>query len=261
MPSPILSVQNLRVLRSKQEILHGISFSIEAGDFVAIVGKNGAGKTTLLKSLCRILPVDSGDIEIRSRSLTGYKQRELARHLSYLPQADGQVPPVSVGEYVLMGRYPYLSPFASLSAADLAAAQTAMERAGVAHLAARNLKTLSGGERQKALIAAALAQGAEILLLDEPGSFLDPKHQVDVYTTLQHLNQAGVTVVMVTHDLNSAARYANSILALKEGEVAYAGSREAFILDSVLEQVFDVSFQVIPVPGSDASLVLPEARP
>ena len=260
MSQPILNVDKLSFSRGPREILSDVSFEVRAGDFTSIVGKNGAGKTTLLKCLCRILKVNSGSIQVLSRELTSYTQKELARHLSYLPQSDHRVPPFSVWEYVTMGRYPHLSPFASVSQDDKRAVEEAMARVGVTHLAKRNLENLSGGERQKVLIGACLAQGAEILLLDEPCSFLDPKHQVEVFETLNQLNHEGVTVVMVSHDLNGTARYAKSVIAMKNGRIAFTGDRADFITAATLESVFDVPFDVIPRPNSDRSFVLPVGK-
>jgi iron complex transport system ATP-binding protein len=260
MSEAALDVHELCFRRGRQDVLLEVTLSVTAGDFVSIVGPNGVGKTTLLKCLMRILTPSSGRVTVLGKELPAYHQRELARHMSYLPQSDHRVPPFTVYEYVMLGRYPHLSPFSRISAADEAVVQTVMDRIGVSAWKDRDLHSLSGGERQKVLIAAALAQGAEILLLDEPASFLDPKHQQEVFRTLGQLNADGVTIVMVTHDINSAALHSRSIVALQHGTVEFSGASEAFMQADVLRRVFDIDARFVDHPQNGRRLLIPEGH-
>jgi iron complex transport system ATP-binding protein len=192
--------------------------------------------------------------------LEAYKQRELAQLVSYVPQTDGRPFPFTVKEFVTMGRYPYLSPFSALSKKDRAAVNQVLALTGIERFSERHLDTLSGGERQKVFIAGALAQGAGLLLLDEPATFLDYRHQVEVHDILHQVNrEKGVTVVMVTHDINSALRHSESVMALKEGSVAYDGPTKGIAENGVLEDLYDTAFFVTRHPAMDSPIILPKA--
>ena len=176
-------------------ILKDVSFTVGEGHYISVIGPNGAGKTSLIRCIIRLARARSGRIAIFGKPLSDYSQRDLAKVLSYVPQADTGYYPFSVYEFVLMGRYPHLSPFSSVGPADRAKVDEALELAGASAFADRSIGTLSGGERQNVFIAAALAQGARILLLDEPTTFLDYGHQVDVLALLKRLNQdEGITI-------------------------------------------------------------------
>jgi iron complex transport system ATP-binding protein len=253
-----ISIRNLTCRLGGRAVLDGVSLDIPIGGSVAILGPNGAGKTTLLKCIARIVRPASGAVEILGRPAAAYAQRELARVLSYVPQADARYLPFRVSEFVLLGRYPHLSPFSSLTPEDRRAADAAMDRTGTREFADRPIDTLSGGERQRVFIAAALAQGARILLLDEPATFLDYKHQVEVVDLLRGLNRdEGVTLVSVTHDANDAALLGEHAVALKAGRVHFAGAVSALLAEGVLESVFDTPFDRIAAP---AGHVLVRAR-
>ncbi|OHB70595.1 MAG: ABC transporter ATP-binding protein, partial [Planctomycetes bacterium RBG_13_63_9] len=208
----VIRVRDFSFRMGRKEILRDVSFDVCEGEYLAIVGPNGAGKTTLVKCLDRILVGGTGRIEICGRPLAAYRRRELARLISYVPQADGRVFPFPVEQFVLMGRYPYLTPFSAVSKEDRAVVRRAMQQTGTSEFADRLLGTLSGGERQKVFIAAALAQEAQILLLDEPTTFLDYRHQAEIIELLARINRsAGVTVLAVTHDVNQAALQSDRI--------------------------------------------------
>lgn len=254
-----VAVRGFSFRLGKKEILRDVSFDVRAGQYVSIVGPNGAGKTTLLKCLDRILTGGTGRIEVFGRPLDGYGQKELARRLSYVPQADGRVFPFTVEQFVLMGRYPYLSPFSTVSHDDREAVRRAMEQTGTSGLAQRILDTLSGGERQKVYIAAALAQGADVLLLDEPTTFLDYRHQAEVRELLATANrQGGVTVVAVTHDVNRAVLESDRIVALREGQVVFAGSPAEIMQVDVLESIYGVQVLLADHPGAAIPMIVPE---
>ena len=256
MSSPAIKVRDLRFSVGSSVILDKVSFSVDAGDYVSIIGPNGAGKTSLIKCLNRINRIASGEITIFGKPLGKYPQRELAKHVSYVPQAAGNDFPFSVREFVLMGRYPHLSPFSSVGPRDKQKVQEVLRLTAIEDFADRPIRTLSGGEAQKVLIAAALAQGASVLLLDEPTTFLDYRHQVDVMGLLRRLNKdEGVTIVSVTHDVNAAVFAGDQVIALKNGAVAFDGSPDALLNENVLDSVYDTSFRIAHLEGQDAPIV------
>ena len=243
----------------EKQILQEISFQVAEGEYLSIIGPNGAGKTTLLKCLIGIYTVGQGGIRWFGRPLEEYRRRQLARRISYVPQADGRLPPFTVEEFVLLGRYPYLSPFTTIRPWDRQAAQEAMEATQVADLADRLLETLSGGERQKVFLAAALAQGADVLLLDEPTTFLDYHHQAEIRALLRRLNAAGRTILAVTHDVNPAALDSQRILALREGRIAFCGPPEHLMQPEVLRNIYSAELLLMPHPSTGQPIIVPTA--
>lgn len=242
-----------------KSILNRVSFSVERGEYLGIIGPNGAGKTTLLKCLMRINVGGQGAVRIAGRPLVDCSQKELARYLSYVPQADGRLFPFTAREFVMMGRYPHLSPFSSVSSKDDKEVDEALQVTGMSDFADRAVGTLSGGERQKLFVAAAVAQGSDVILLDEPTAFLDPKHQAEIEGMLRRLNKdGGVTLVTVTHDVNSAALQCDKVLALKAGRVAHHGPAAGIMDNSVLQPVFDKEFVFATHPHRNVPVVVPD---
>ncbi|MBW2623246.1 MAG: ABC transporter ATP-binding protein [Deltaproteobacteria bacterium] len=259
MKEVLIKIEDYSYRLGKVEILKNISLTVREGEYVSVVGPNGAGKTTLLKCLNRIYTGGKGAIEVAGRPLRAYSQRELARIMSYVPQVNGGVLPFSVYEFVLMGRYPYLGPFSSTRPEDKDAVDLALDMTGLAGLEDRFLDSLSGGERQKVFIAAALAQGTKLLLLDEPATFLDPRHQVEINLILKKVNrESGVTIITVTHDINTAFSWSEKILALKDGEVAFCGPASEIIDKKILAEIYGISFRLVEQPDSETPLVMPE---
>ncbi len=255
----ILEIDKFSFQIGSKEILRDVSFSVRQGEYLSIVGPNGAGKTTLLKCLDRIYRGGTGKITVFDQPLESYRQRDLARRLSYVPQADGRVFPFTVEQFVLMGRYPYLNPFSSVGHEDMEAVQQVMERTGVDEFAHRKLDTLSGGERQKVYIAAALAQGAEVLLLDEPTTFLDYRHQAEVRDLLAEVNRnSGVTVVAVTHDVNRAAMDSHRVVALSDGSVVFDGTPSEIMQPEVLQRIYGTSFLLVGHPQGEVPIIAPQ---
>ena len=260
MDNTIIEIVNFSFYIDDKEILKNISFTVGEGEYISIVGPNGAGKTTLIKSLARIYNGGDGDIRIAGKPVGRYRQKELAQLVSYVPQADGRIFPFTVYEFVMMGRYPYLSPFSSPDEEDEHAVHDALDITDTSAFSERLLGTLSGGERQKVFIAAALAQGAKILLLDEPTTFLDPRHEADVYRLLARANrERSVTIVSVTHDFNNAVMTSQRVLALKDGAVAFWGRAEELMNNEVLQRIYEKSFLFVKHPRTGKNIVAPEA--
>jgi iron complex transport system ATP-binding protein len=253
-----VAVERLTVSFGEAEILHDVSLTVGEGEFLTVIGPNGAGKSTLLRCLDGILTPSSGCVLLDGRSVEDYGRRELARTVSYVPQPDAGPVDYTVRSFVEMGRYPHIGAWAALTKADAAAVADAMELTGVADLADRSMSSLSGGERQRASIAAALAQGGSILLLDEPTSFLDFRHQVQILDLLDRLHlENGLTIVAVTHDLNSTVAASDSVLALKEGRVAATGEPAELLNTEALAAIYEADFRLIEGGHRGLPLVLP----
>ena len=241
MPTAI-QTENLTLKLGDISILRGVSFSIETGEYISFIGPNGAGKTTLMRCLLGMYPYE-GTITIDGKECAETPPKELAKTISYVPQTHDMEFPLSVFDFVMMGRYPYLSPLSPAQKKDIDAVEQAMEMTGILPFRNRLLRTLSGGERQKIYIAAALAQETPVILLDEPATFLDWKHQAEVMQLLKKINrECGTTIVAVNHDLNSAAHWSDRIIALKEGRILLNGSPQEIIQPGPLQELFETTF-------------------
>ncbi len=257
----MLQVRDFSFAFNGKPVLHAISFALVKGGFLSVIGPNGAGKSTLLKSLLRLHEGghSSGEILVKGRRLSSYSQRELAKIISYVPQAGGWIPPFTVEEFLLLSRYPHGAPGLAAKEADRAVTARALALTGMEALARRGLKTLSGGERQKAYLAAALAQEAELMLLDEPASFLDPKHAADLHALLRTLNrEQGLTMVTVTHDLNHPLSAGGQALVLREGRQIFFGPVAGLLENSVLEGAYNHRFTYVTHPRTGRTAVLAE---
>jgi len=253
-----VAVEDLSIRIGEAEILNEVSLTVGRGEFLTVIGPNGAGKSTLLRCLDALLQPSSGRILIDGRALSEYGRRELARTVSYVPQPDAGPLDYSVRSFVEMGRFPHISAWAALSEADAIAVNNAMELTEVADLAERSMASLSGGEKQRASIAAALAQGGSILLLDEPTSFLDYRHQVQVLDLLDRLHREnGLTVVAVTHDLNSTVASADEVIALKDGGVGFRGRPSELLQAEILSDIYGADFRLIAGGHRGLPMVLP----
>jgi iron complex transport system ATP-binding protein len=256
--APRILVEDLAVRLGEAEILCEVSMSVKSGEFLSVIGPNGAGKSTLLRCLDGILRPSSGRVEIDGRPVADYGHRELARTVSYVPQPDAGPVEYTVRSFIEMGRYPHVGAWAALTEEDVEAVRRAMDLTGVAGLADRSMASLSGGERQRASIAAALAQSASILLLDEPTSFLDYRHQVQILDLLDQLHrESGLTIVAVTHDLNSTVASSDSVLALKRGRVVATGQPGELLNRDTLATIFEADFRLIDGGHRGYPVVLP----
>jgi len=237
-------------------ILSGMDLTVERGEILVLAGCNGAGKTTLLRIASRVLRPSAGRIRMRGRNADELSRRELARAIAVVPQ-DVQVAfPFRAGEVVLMGRAPHLGTFGYESPADLALAQDAMERVGIAELADRSILELSGGERQLVLIARALAQDPEVLLLDEPTAHLDLRHRIRVLSLVRQFAAAGRSALVVSHDLSLAARSCDRIGLLADGAVLAVGTPERVLTTENLQRAFGIDADIVAGPDG-APLVVP----
>ena len=258
MKTSAIVVEDLSVQFGDSVILQEISMEVQRGDFLTVIGPNGAGKSTLLRCLDGIIEPSGGRVLMNGAPLADLNRRELARTVSYVPQPEANSLEFTVRAFVEMGRYPHLSAWAAPTQNDVAVVVETMELTGISTLADRQLASLSGGERQRASIAAALAQGGSILLLDEPTSFLDYRHQVQILDLLDRLHrEKGLTIVAVTHDLNSTVAFSDTVLALKNGRVARSGPPSELLHDSVLAEIFDADFKLIAGGYGGLPLVLP----
>lgn len=251
--TPRLPVYEVRELQfsyergafASQSVIQNMSFSVESGEMLGIVGPNGSGKTSLLKLLANIASGQQGSIALFGRPLSEMQQETVAKSVAFVPQDTHQAFPFSVAETVLTGRFPHHHRtfwdlgFGWESSDDRAVAQQAMMTMDVWHLAERPVTGLSGGERQRVVIARALAQDPEVLLLDEPTAFLDLHHQIDICAVLDRLKrERGLTIIMVSHDLNLASQYCDRLMLLDQGQVHRLGPPEEVIRPDVLNAVY-----------------------
>ena len=248
----IIEVENLGFSYSKKTILQNLSFSVKKGTFLGIIGPNGAGKTTLLNLLCALLKPEAGSIKIGSKDVDSYHVKELAREIAIVRQEFVPVFDFSVNEIVSMARTPYLGSLAFQGEIDKQIITESLEVTDTAKFAERLLGSLSGGERQRVFIARALAQKTPILLLDEPTSFLDMKHQVGIYDLLKDAQTGqNKTLVAVTHDINLAAQYCNEILLLFRDNSYKFGSPGEVLTEEQITTLFGVKIQAGKIGGKD----------
>jgi iron complex transport system ATP-binding protein len=250
----------LRFSYGREPVIDDVSVTLAAGEMLGVIGPNGSGKSTLLRLLSGVLHPDRGEIRIHGRSLSEYSRRELGRTIAVVPQDTAIEFPFSVTEVVLMGRSPHLSGFAFENAHDVAVAREAMRRTDVLSLADRSIHELSGGERQRVVLARALAQDAMVLLLDEPGAFLDIRHEVEIYDLLRDLQREGRSVISVLHDLNLAALYCDRVALLKAGQLVQLGPPAEVITYKNLTDVYETEVYVDVNAITGAVNVLPLSR-
>jgi iron complex transport system ATP-binding protein len=256
-----LIVSGLAAGYGDNDILNDLDLTIPAGKITAIVGANACGKSTLLRAMSRLLKPRAGQVLLDGKSVHRTSPRELARTLGLLPQSPIAPEGITVADLVSRGRHPHQGLFGRWTREDDEAVGAALDATKTADIAERNVDELSGGQRQRVWIAMALAQETEVLLLDEPTTFLDINHQIEVLDLLTDLNQTrGTTIAMVLHDLNLAARYADHLVAMAAGRIHVSGSPETVLTEENVRQIFGLESRVITDPTSGRPIMLPLGR-
>lgn len=239
-------------------IVEDVSVHIPEGSFCSVIGPNGCGKSTLLKALSRNLPVTSGSIAINGKPLRSYDTKVLSRELAFLAQSPHLPDQFSVKDLISYGRFPHTNWMGTLKQKDYDVITWAIEITGTSRFAERELTSLSGGERQRVWIAMALAQEAEILLMDEPTTYLDIAHQFHTLELIKKLNtEMNRTILMVLHDLNQAARYSDFLFVMKDGQLYAHGAPDEIITESMLRDVFSINAKVIRDDDNDCPFFIP----
>ncbi|MER7703262.1 ABC transporter ATP-binding protein [Kitasatospora sp. NPDC097605] len=260
-PANRLSAHGLGLRYGNRTVVDGLDLDLPGNAVTAIVGPNACGKSTLLRGLVRLLDPAAGTVTLDGSDIHRMPARALARRMGLLPQQPVTPEAVTVEALVRLGRFPHQRMLTPWSKADQAAVEEALARTGMTGLRDQQVDRLSGGQRQRAWIALALAQDTDLLLLDEPTTFLDLRHQIDVLDLVDDLHaEAGRTVVMVLHDLGQAARYADHLVVLQDGRLAAAGAPGEILTAELVERVFQVPCQVVPDPETGTPLVVPKAR-
>ena len=240
-----LYTDSLKIGYGEQLIVKNLSIDIPDHKITTIIGSNGCGKSTLLKAMTRIISHQSGDVILDGKCISNENTKILAQKMAILPQSPESASGLTVGELVSYGRFPYQKGFGRLSKKDMDVIDWALQVTGTSDFKYRPVDALSGGQRQRVWIAMALAQETEIIFLDEPTTYLDMAHQLEVLELLQKLNmEQGRTIVMVLHDLNQAARFADYMIALKDGQIVKAGKCEEVMTPNVLRDVFHIDAQI-----------------
>lgn len=259
-PKDRLRVQDATIGYDKRVISESLSVSIPDESFTVIVGPNACGKSTLLRGLSRLLKPTQGEVLLDGADIHSLKAREVARRLGLLPQSSIAPDGITVADLVARGRYPYQKLIRQWTQNDEDAVAEAMAATNVTHLSGRLVDELSGGQRQRVWVAMALAQDTSILLLDEPTTFLDITHQIELLELFTDLNHAGRTMVAVLHDLNHAARYGTHLIAMRDGQVAAEGPPSDIVTAELVEEVFDLKSIVVPDPITGTPSVIPRGR-
>ncbi|MEG3310152.1 ABC transporter ATP-binding protein [Streptococcus sp. SS-4456] len=242
-----ISAKDLAVSYGKKSILSDLSIDFPTGKITSIIGANGCGKSTLLRALSRILPADKGTVYLDGKDMQQISTKEIAKQLALLPQVQESLDGIRVYDLVSYGRFPHQNAFGRLTNLDREKITWALDETQTTEFAELPVQSLSGGQRQRVWIAMALAQDTDIILLDEPTTYLDMHHQLEVLELLQRLNRDnGKTIVMVLHDLNHAARFSDHIIALKDGSILQEGSPEEVITVEHLRQIFDIEADILP---------------
>lgn len=252
-----LAARDLTLAYERRTVSTDLSVAVPDGSFTAIIGPNACGKSTLLRAMARVLRPRAGEVVLDGRALSDYRSKEVARVVGLLPQSSEAPDGITVVDLVSRGRFPHQGLVRQWTAEDDDAVWSALEATGTDALADRLVAELSGGQRQRVWVAMALAQQAEILLLDEPTTFLDIAHQIELLDLFAQLHRQGRTIVAVLHDLNHAARYATHLVVMKDGEVVASGAPSSVMTAELVREVFGLPCVVIDDPVSHTPLVVP----
>lgn len=257
---PRLAAQGVTVGYGDRTVIDALDVTIPPGVVTTIIGPNGCGKSTLLRTLSRLLKPTRGSVVLDGEDIATLKTRDVAKKLGLLPQAPVAPEGLTVADLVARGRHPHQSWLRQWSSDDASVVERALAMTGVADLADRPVDALSGGQRQRVWISMTLAQGTDLLLLDEPTTYLDLAHAVDVLDLVDDLHESGCTVVMVLHDLNLAARYSDNLIVMKAGSVLAQGHPRDVVTAELLHEAFGLRAMVIDDPVGNRPLVVPIGR-
>ncbi|HKR52395.1 MAG TPA: ABC transporter ATP-binding protein [Pseudonocardiaceae bacterium] len=256
-----LQAHDLRLGYGDNVVVDGLDLNVLDGTVTAVIGPNGCGKSTLLRALARLLPTKRGHVLLDGKRIDKLPTREVAKVLGVLPQAPIAPEGLAVADLIARGRHPHQTWYRQWSSDDETAVAKALSWTGMTEFAERTVDELSGGQRQRVWISMALAQGTDLVLLDEPTTFLDLAHQVDVLDLVERLHtEAGRTVVMVLHDLNMAARYAQRLVAMRAGKIIAQGTPCEVLTEPLLREIFELDAQVLTDPVAGTPLIVPVGR-
>lgn len=252
-----ISAKDLAVSYGKKTILSDLSIDFPTGKITSIIGANGCGKSTLLKSLSRIIPADKGAVYLDGKDMQQIPTKEIAKQLALLPQVQESLNGIRVYDLVSYGRFPHQNAFGRLTNLDREKIAWALDETQTLDFAELPVQSLSGGQRQRVWIAMALAQDTDTIFLDEPTTYLDLNHQLEVLELLKELNQSRQkTIVMVLHDVNLSARFSDYMIAMKEGDIRYHGSVSNMMTTEILRDIFSIEPQLMQVAGQDYPILL-----
>ena len=246
-----ISTKNLNISYGNLDIVKDLNLDIPKGKITTIIGSNGCGKSTILKTIARIIQAKSGDIFVNNINIKEQSPKDLAKVMAVLPQSPQAPSGLTVEELISYGRFPHQKGFGKMKNEDEDIVTWALEVTGIKEFRDRPIEALSGGQRQRAWIAMALAQQTEILVLDEPTTYLDLAHQLEVLNLLEELNKKhGTTIVMVIHELNNAARFAHHMIGIKKGKIACEGSAHEVMTKENLRELFNIDAEIVEDPRS-----------
>ncbi|MGQ9464490.1 MAG: ABC transporter ATP-binding protein [bacterium] len=251
-----VELKNLCFAYNQRIILKDITFAIEKGEFCGIIGPNGAGKSTLLRLIAGILRANSGKVSIMGQELEAFKNKEFARLVGFVPQQIHFYLNYTVEDIIAMGRYPYLEPFQVMKEEDVLAIEWAINQTQIRELCKRPINSLSAGERQMTVIARALAQQPALLLLDEPTAHLDIRHQSAIMELLKILNNQGITIIVVNHDLNLASLFCERLILLYKGRLHKIGAPKEIINKETIAEVYGIEIDIIQHPEKNVPQVV-----
>ncbi len=249
---------NVSISFGKKNIVKNITMEFKKGEITTIIGKNGCGKSSLLRIISKAVKQDEGNVVLEGKKITSYKPTELAKRIAYLPQLHFSPPDIDVKTLVSYGRYPHLKLIKKLSESDYEIIAETIKITGLEHLQDQQVRTLSGGEKQRAWIAMTICQRADILILDEPTTYLDIGYQIEVLELVKNLNESlGLTIVMVLHDLNLAARYSHNLYAINDKSIYRSGKVADILSTDCLKDVFGIKANIIHDEENDCPFFIP----
>lgn len=257
---PILKVEKIGFKYYKTSVLKDIDFNVEKGSFISILGPNGSGKTTLLKNICGLLKPESGSITLSNKNLLDFKQKDLAKTVAVVHQTKDVGFNFTVFDTVLMGRFPYIKRFEGETAKDIEITKEAMVSTGLWELKDKDIREISGGEKQRVMIARALVQEPELLILDEPIAHLDIKHQINILELCKKQNrEKNITIITSLHDINLAGRYSDYIILLNKGQVIAQDRAEKVLTVENIESVYEIQVELLQYGEKSLPYIIPKA--